>query len=257
MRLFASDLDKTLIHSYKAAAEDDICVEMKEEKKLSFMTENALESLHRICLCPDVMFTPVTTRSVEQYNRIHFFENFTPHLACAANGGILLVDGISDSKWFIQSQSLINDAHSAMKKGIHLLENDPDVYFEVRLVDEMFVFTKSHNTSATKKILCDMLDLSKVSIYNIGEKVYIFPAVLTKGLAVKRLAARFGFKQIICAGDSEFDIPMLEQADIAYYPDELTGYVNNTNSCSFDDTGIRFADRFLKDLEKRCFNEVN
>ncbi|MDO5560213.1 MAG: HAD hydrolase family protein [Oscillospiraceae bacterium] len=256
MKLFASDLDKTLIHSYKTAQPGDICVELKDGKKLSYMTHEAQKTLRNICSHPDIAFTPVTTRSTEQYERIHLFDNYVPHLAAAANGGVLLIDGESDKEWYAQSQQLIRNSLPVMDEGMRILEKDPDVSFEIRIVDGMFVFTKSGNTDATKKRLSDALDKSQVMIYNIGEKIYIFPAVLTKGRAVERLVQRFGFTGVICAGDSEFDISMLEIADIAYYPLGLAEYVSSKNGIGFDETHRRFADSLLEDFEKRCYDEV-
>ncbi|MDR2137476.1 MAG: hypothetical protein LBO68_04225, partial [Synergistaceae bacterium] len=66
--IFASDLDNTLIHSYKRALPSDICVERKDGRALSFMTPRGRRMLQkareRCC------FVPVTTRSLEQYRRL-------------------------------------------------------------------------------------------------------------------------------------------------------------------------------------------
>ena len=70
MILFASDLDNTLIYSYKREIGKKVLVETMGEKELSFMTENTWRLLKE--LPPHMMFVPVSTRSEEQYKRICF-----------------------------------------------------------------------------------------------------------------------------------------------------------------------------------------
>ncbi len=48
------------------------------------------------------------------------------------------------------------------------------------------------------------------------------PRKLSKGVAVSRLKERLGAELVIAAGDSEFDLPMLQEADLAFAPKELT-----------------------------------
>ncbi len=253
MHLFASDLDNTLIHSYKRADPEDVCVEVKDGKMLSFMTPYAYNKLRKLNSNKDIAFVPVTTRSVEQYRRIDFFDGRSPHLALAANGGILLIDGISDLQWFEESKALISDSMKEFKTGMRYLENDTDIYFELRIVDELFVFTKSHDPLKTKECLEKILDPDIVSPYMIGDKVYIFPNILSKGNAVSRLKKKFVFDKTICAGDSEFDVSMLDIADTAYCPDVLCDDVNNQNLIGFDITEKRFADLLLDEFERSCF----
>ena len=89
MKAFISDLDNTMIFSYKKnIGENNIAVEKKGEKEISFMTSyshNKLEILDR-----DYNFIPLTTRSLEQYRRINFFKNKKIKIVLLANGGILL-----------------------------------------------------------------------------------------------------------------------------------------------------------------------
>lgn len=253
MHLFACDLDNTLIHSYKKASPDDVCVEVKDGKKLSFMTPYAYNKLRKINSNKDIEFVPVTTRSVEQYLRIDFFDGKPSHMALAANGGILLIDGVPDLQWVEESKALISDSIKEFKTGMRYLENDNNIFFEIRIVDELFVFTKSHDPLKTKECLEKILDPDIVSPFVIGDKVYIFPDILSKGNAVSRLRKRFVFDKIICAGDSEFDVSMLDIADIAYCPDALCDDVKNQNITGFDITEKRFADSLLDEFERSCF----
>ncbi|MBP1565412.1 MAG: HAD hydrolase family protein [Oscillospiraceae bacterium] len=249
MILFASDLDNTLIHSYKRADEGDICVEVKDGKKLSYMTPYAYDKLRSINKNQKYVFMPVTTRSLEQYNRIDFFDGKPAQLALAANGGILLENGVINKEWLRESVALIKDSVDDFYKGIEYLKKDEDVYFEIRIVDELFLFTKSHKPLETKEKLRQYISSEKSTVYNIGDKVYIFPDILSKGTAIQRIREKFDFEKIICAGDSEFDVPMLNIADFAYCPEGICDCIANKNLKGFDISEKRFADQLLEEIE--------
>ncbi|MDE7294517.1 MAG: HAD family hydrolase, partial [Oscillospiraceae bacterium] len=68
--IFLSDLDNTLIFSYKKMSPDNLCVETKEGKKLSYMTHEGGRLFRE--MTEKMRFIPITTRSVEQYSRIIF-----------------------------------------------------------------------------------------------------------------------------------------------------------------------------------------
>lgn len=243
--LFASDLDNTLIHSYKKADSNDICVEYKDEKALSYMTPYAYKLLEKLNNRMDIVFAPLTTRSSEQYERIKLFKDTVPELALSANGGILYENGKKSQNWFNESKDLISDCYSEFEKGMDYFRDDDYVCFEIRLVDELFVFTRSSAPLTTKIVLESILDLSKVGVYNVGEKMYIFPNILTKGRAVRRLKENFSFEEVICAGDSEFDISMLNTADCALCPEQLKEYIRSENCISFDTEKQNFAEQIL------------
>jgi hydroxymethylpyrimidine pyrophosphatase-like HAD family hydrolase len=151
--LFASDLDNTLIHSYRVAEGRDICVETRDGKKLSFMSPEAHGILKDIAA--KCTFVPVTTRSLEQYRRLlHLRQERSPPQAVK-----------------------------------YLNEFLKEVAFEAR---------------------------------SVHDKVYILPAGLDKGTAVERLRERISSGCVVCAGDSELDLPMLEIADMAVVPETLT-----------------------------------
>ena len=52
-----------------------------------------------------------------------------------------------------------------------------------------------------------------------GEKVYVVPKKLNKGMAVKRLRKKMNPGYILAAGDSEFDVSMVEESDFGCVPD--------------------------------------
>ncbi|MDR1579784.1 MAG: hypothetical protein LBS35_05460, partial [Synergistaceae bacterium] len=102
--LFASDLDNTLIHSYRVAEAGDICVETRDGKKLSFMSPKAHGILKDIAA--KCAFVPVTTRSLEQYRRLDL--GVKPKYALVANGALLLIDGEVDELWASETRRRLN-----------------------------------------------------------------------------------------------------------------------------------------------------
>lgn len=246
MILFASDLDNTIIHSYKSASEDEICVEMKDNKKLSFVSEFTYEHLN--VLYDKICIIPITTRSIEQYKRIKLFKNNKyPKYAVTSNGGILLIDNEIDKNWFNESKLLINSSLNELDKAIEILSNDKNVYFDVRYIDEMFVFTKTKDVIFTSNNLKSKLDLNKVNVYYHNEKMYVIPCILNKGTALKRIKNLLKPEHVICAGDSEFDVSMLELSDMSFVPfKELL--ISNKNVNCFDGNK-RFADFILKEID--------
>lgn len=221
MILFACDLDNTLIHSYKRADENDICVEIGNDgKKLSYMTPKAYDALEKLRENKNICIVPLTTRSIEQYQRINLFKNAVPEYAMTSNGGNLLINGVPDREWYEDSLKLISNCIDEMKKGMDILDNHSATQFPSRFVDELFVFTKSAAVDEITRILENSLDTDKVSVFRNGVKVYVLPKILSKGTAVKRFSEKFGYDMTISAGDSGFDIPMLSFTDISIYPSE-------------------------------------
>ncbi len=219
MIVFNCDLDNTLIYSYKHdLGEPGQCVEYYQGKELSFMTDRAMEQLEAVNR--KVLLVPTTTRSIEQYNRIHL-GSIVPDYALVCNGGVLLYKGAADAQWYQESRELVRPAVDAIARAITFLETDPDREFEIRHIEELFLFTKSRAPEKTVRCLREKLDPEWVDVFSNGTKVYVLPKSLTKGHAVLRLKKRLAAEIVIAAGDSEFDIPMLETADYGFCPEGL------------------------------------
>jgi len=244
MKIFISDLDNTLIYSYKHdIGKDRILVETKDGKELSFMTSKAHVLLEKIK--DEMEFIPLTTRSLEQYRRIFFSEKWTVEHALVANGGILLCNNKIDESWYEESLELIKDAQKQLDIGIELLKKNRNTYFEVRKVDGLFVFTKSKDVFSTKNMLENSVDLSIVKVFSNGSKVYIFPEKLNKGTAVKRIRKLKNPQSIFAAGDSDFDIPMLKEADFAIFPHNLNQFLDNVKNGFMVEEGKMFSDEVI------------
>ena len=89
MKIFMSDLDNTLIYSYKhEIGEEKTCVEIYQDREVSYMTNRSCELLKAVT--EEILFVPTTTRTIEQYERIHLDVGI-PKYALVCNGGVLLV----------------------------------------------------------------------------------------------------------------------------------------------------------------------
>ncbi len=227
MEIFYTDLDNTMIYSYQHfIGADKRCVEVYRGREISFITEKTFELFNAIY--QKINIVPVTTRTVEQYQRIDFGTGgFRYALTC--NGGILLKDGCPDQNWYEESLKMTEDAREEMQKATELLQRDSNVMFEVRFIEKLFVFTKSNAPDKTAAMLQKHLDSTVADVFTNGVKVYVVPKNLDKGTAVKRFSRQFHIGQSIAAGDSLFDLSMLQAADEAICPEELAKYIVGKN----------------------------
>ncbi len=211
-----SDLDGTLIFSAAKRQPGDILCETKDGQEISCITARQAE------LLPGLDIIPVTTRSIEQFRRITI-PGFRPEYALADNGGTLLVNGIPDPAWTADSMRLVRECSRELAECRRVLESDPCRCFEIRMVDGMFLFTKSGDPESTVAKLSEAAG-ERVRCYSTGAKVYALPAGLCKGAAAARLAERIApHRRIICAGDSMMDVPLLDIADVAVFPEDMRG----------------------------------
>ena len=99
-----------------------------------------------------------------------------------------------------------------------ILEHDKRRKFELRFIERLFVFTKCNDPEEVVQYLRSRLDVGIVDIFHNGEKVYVVPKKLSKGMAVRRLREKLKPESIMAAGDSGFDISMVEEADHGFVP---------------------------------------
>ncbi len=217
--IFFTDLDGTILHSVKRAAEGDVPAEYKDGVLINLWTEYGAKSLPKI-----KNMVPVTTRSMEQYKRILFPMGASPRYAITANGGGLLCGGIPDKNWAEWAAGITNKCLSELMEKKTLLESDPYRDFEIRMVDGLFLFTKS---VCPEKTLRRLGSGTLTQSFYTGRKIYVIPNALNKGAAAKlteRLNIECDRTHIICAGDSLMDIPLLNIADTAIFPEDLPSY---------------------------------
>lgn len=243
MIVFHCDLDNTLIYSYKKdIGTEKIMVELYEGREISFMTKKSHDLLKQVV--EKVEFVPTTTRNQEQYQRIDLGLS-VPKFALVANGGVLLVDGVVDESWYQESLGFLSPYLEVMKKGEALLRRDSEVYLQVRWVDGLFLYGKSHKPEVTRKMLEDSLNMSGLEVHLNGDKVYLLPEIMSKGMNVKRFCEKYSVAKSYVAGDSLFDCTMLACGDVSFAPFELKEYGENWN---ISPQNTLFSEDFLEKM---------
>ena len=148
--LFACDLDNTLLISHRQRRNDDICVEHVLEKEQSFMSVKAIDLLRKIQ--QEVDFVPVTTRSVEQYQRIKWPNGCEPEWAVTTNGAVLLHNGVADEKWSQCVKVLIDNWLGELQIQYERQEQSAN-YIRCRIVDNSYLFLYCDEEADVKAIV--------------------------------------------------------------------------------------------------------
>lgn len=226
--LVASDLDRTLI--YSAAALDlrvpDVdaprllCVETYKGRPLSYLTETAAGLLEE--LCASTVFVPTTTRTCEQYARVHL-PGPAPRFAVCTNGGQLLVDGVPDPDWRSRvADRLVEESAPLAEVRAHLLRvADPAWLLKERVAEDLFAYLVVERTLLPDGWIKDLAAWAGTRGWTVslqGRKVYAVPMSLTKSAAVQEVARRAGAETVLAAGDSLLDTDLLLTADRAWRP---------------------------------------
>lgn len=226
--LVASDLDRTLIYSAAALgltmpdaqAPRLLCVEVYQYKPLSYMTETAAQLLAAVARTG--RFVPATTRTREQYGRIHL-PGPAPEFAVCANGGHLLVHGESDREWqrTVAARLAADCATLAEVRGHLLRAADPSWLLKERVAEDLFAYLvvdRERLPETWVKDLADWADGLGWTVSLQGRKIYAVPKPLTKSAAVAEIARRTGASQVLAAGDSLLDADLLLAADRGWRP---------------------------------------
>lgn len=258
MKLFTSDLDRTLIFSERTVAKSEderLCIETVNDRKISYVTQTILNQLTEI---NDTMqFVPVTTRSKEQFERILLFQqNIIPNIAIVANGGIILRNGIVDEVWQQHIAQLMadlplafNDVQQHFQQQLaapYFLRHEPvEKLFFVHFVDLTII-----NMEEIKVLKQQLEDLGWMS-YLHGRKFYILPFEMTKGAAVAYIKGQEDYDVHFAAGDSMMDVSMMYLADRSFAPlhGEIVDYPESYKHIEIiADKGAAFAEHFLTQI---------
>ena len=216
--LFACDLDNTLIHSYKHRTDDDICIEIYSGREQSFISNRAVELLKEVI--KKVLFIPVTTRSIEQYQRIQWLEGTKPKYAVVSNGANLIHNDNIDKSWRQDIYHHIQPYINELNQQQILLSQNPN-FTICRIVDDSFLFLKCFDDVDVESISTELQAQTNLTVQYSGQKIYLFPPKLNKGEALLQLKKLFNPDKVFCAGDSVIDVPMLNLADVAFAPINL------------------------------------
>ena len=244
MKILCTDLDNTIIYSYKHdIGNEKMNVELYKEREISFISNHTYELLKKVK--EEFLIIPTSTRTKEQYNRIDLKIGIFKY-ALVCNGSVLLVDGKKDKDWYEESLRLAKPSNLEVKKALEYLENDKRRTFELRYIEDLFVFTKCDKSETVVNELRKHLDKSLVNVFNNKEKVYVLPTSLSKGKAIERLRKYLKVEFIIAAGDSEFDISMVEAADVGIVPYGFKSEFNiKSDICEMGKEGL-FSEQLLR-----------
>lgn len=204
MPLFATALDNTLIFSKGFVRDEDvIAVEYKDNKELSYMTKQALDTLK--LLNEKITIVPITSRSLEEFKQLTFY-NLFEH-AILSNGLVILYKGlVEDGNW----QSIIQkefdkmdlaDVESLLYNCSSLFKSDFELkgyyyYAEVKDNQEIMVL-KLLKPFLHKDWNCFVQD----------NKLYVTPKIVTKENALKYLSGKHDLDLLhsFGVGDSKVD----------------------------------------------------
>lgn len=226
--LVASDLDRTLIYSAAALgltmpdadAPRLLCVEVYESKPLSYVTETAAGLLDEVGR--GTVFVPTTTRTREQYGRIHL-PGPAPEFAICANGGHLLVDGVSDPAWRAGvDRRLAAECASLDEVRAHMVRTaDPAWLLKERVAEDLFAYLVVERALLPREWVKELAVWAEGRGWTVslqGRKIYAVPKPLTKSAAVREVARRIDADEILAAGDSLLDADLLLAADRSWRP---------------------------------------
>lgn len=223
MNAFCFDLDNTLIYSHRRIInEEKITAEIFENKKQSFMTRYTYDFIESN---KSVKMIPVTTRTRIQYERV-FILNSICDTAVVCNGGSLLINGVTDEDWEADTVKLAGneiDAVNDVLKFIRKFKSSDEIHTAATYM----VYFRSDNAAETE-LIKNNSDREKLYVGHDGRKVYCVAKSVNKGQAILRLRKKFGLNNIIAAGDSEFDIPMLDMASEALASEKIFNLVSNS-----------------------------
>lgn len=224
--IFASDLDRTLIYSKKAMGEafgstEVIPVELYQGEHISFMSPETARLL--VELSKTALFVPVTTRTIEQYERIFYIrETFKPKYAVTSNGGNVLIDGVPDPGWQRHVAQALTRSENA-EKVIEAFDRiaSPDWVKSYRHSDNLFYSIILERENMPLDIVEDFRKELADMRWNLsvqGRKMYLVPDGVSKGDGLLHVKALAGASRIAASGDSLLDESLLKAADYAIVP---------------------------------------
>lgn len=240
------DLDNTLIYSHRhEISAPKRVAEMLNGREQSYITEQTFSCLSG---CRALSVVPVTTRTLRQYRRLEaLMDQLHCEYALICNGAVLLRSGEIDGAWLEQSLQLAGDELRQVEAAERWLRErcgEAAVHTDF----DVLVYAVSDCPEALAAALSRQLDAERAAVLHDGRKVYCLPRSNNKGAAIRRFMQRFQTRASIAAGDSDFDVPMLEQADAAIVPPALSAMVKNGRKLVTEGSGC-FSDEICAKLE--------
>nr|WP_084457884.1 HAD family hydrolase [Nocardia caishijiensis] len=210
-----------------ADAVEKECVEYYEGEPLSYMTTTAVARLRELAAIAPVI--PTTTRTIEQFQRIHLPGAPWP-FAITSNGGNILVDGIPDPAWRLSIDEQVNATGATLASvGAELRSRiDGSWVSKYREADELFCYLVVRPEAVPSGFLAEWDTWCRANGWSAsqqGRKIYTMPDAVCKSLAVAEVRRRLTESgelregaHLFAAGDGALDAQMLKAADAAIRP---------------------------------------
>ncbi|MDD7936898.1 HAD family hydrolase [Actinomycetospora lutea] len=212
MIVAATDLDRTLVHSARAAGPvvpgSVVCLERRGDVVTAMLTPRAAADL--VALDRRACWVPATTRTVAEYRRLDLARGLgvAPRFAVCANGGVLLVDGEPDPAWAAEVRRRVATAAPLAEVARRL--------GAVRDADGCFLVARSADVELDGLAAWCAARGWRVDVDR--EKVHVLPVAVTKSAAVAEVRRRTGAARLLAAGDSPLDADLLAAADAGVQP---------------------------------------
>jgi HAD superfamily hydrolase (TIGR01484 family) len=247
MIAFASDLDRTLIYSktmldtYHSENEHEL-IETLDEREISYMSLTSKEALKK--LNEDLLFIPVTTRSIAQYKRIRTFQQeIIPQYAITSNGGYILKDNRVLDVWTDHIREELKvclplDEMINKLRGMSYLS-----WIEkIKEADHLFVYLIINRSKVDSEKIEEIRKWAEELGWQMslqGRKMYFVPHPINKWKAVQFLCDKLNIKTVFAAGDSLLDYDLISRAHYGISPlhgEVLAHYpvMNKTSSSGID-----------------------
>ncbi|KAB2338191.1 hypothetical protein F7731_01070 [Cytobacillus depressus] len=225
MRMFASDLDRTLIYSERALADFKqtkmnhlIGVEKKANQNIAFMTKKSLADLRYIA--ENTLFVPVTTRTLEQFKRIFILSIDIPlTYAITSNGANIIYKGNPHKEWRSLVDERLKAECASLEEMIKHVESN-NLKGTIKIAESLFFYYILEESihQDTKDLIKSLANQAGWRISLQGRKLYFMPKPICKGEAVKFIKEREGITSIYGAGDSLLDHDFLKTCDFPFVP---------------------------------------
>lgn len=249
-KAFFTDLDGTILFSKTEGINPEELIEVEEHTTgtKGYFTKKEIALIEKIRAVG--LLIPTTTRSIKQALRIDVI-NQSEYILCA-NGGILLVNGEVDKEFDRFMNVLFKTNRIDLIKTVADIEEFSMGLVEfIKIIDKRFIYMKTKKVEELDEFLCILEEYFKQSNYDVwkvGNKLYVIPSFVKKGVGIAYLIANMNIDYSIGAGDTLMDISMLDAVDISIAPQHKQ-FLRNTcyeTKC----TGIKAGEEILEQAYK-------
>lgn len=228
--MVATDLDRTVIYSRAAfgpTEPETVCVEHLDGREISYMTVAATKQLG--ALASAAALVPVTTRTIEQFQRVRLPGGPWPY-AVTSNGGTILRNGLPDRRWRSALDTRVRAECATLVEVRAELRSRVDESFALKLreADDLFVYLVVDLERLPDGFLAEWDAWCRPrgwSASRQGRKIYTMPLPVCKSHAVHEVRRRMldagelhPDSRLLAAGDGALDAEMLRTADAAIRP---------------------------------------